>query len=539
VLGNGNVRSVFSSGVEKRKAVGALGTGSSGVNSRTPGYSLDQIGWQSVRPADTTNGFGFVLSKRQFDEIRTYFDRGQKVVMKAKVKTKKYPYKMNVVSAEITGSDPNAGELLMVAHLFERIGTPGANDNCSGVANILEIGRTLAKLIDDGILKQPKRTIRFLWVPEISGSRAFMYKYPELEDKLLAAMNFDMSGANQETTDSWLRMKMTPDSRPSYLNDLIGNLLQYVDQTNITTQWGNNGIFNYRMVPYISSSDHMVFVVAGIPAMQFNYWGDNFYHSSEDRSKYVDPTSLRRSGLVAGAGFYYLANAGSEEAKSLAWESAANGEKWIAEVTRQSIRLLNIDKENVHEKYKAAQNKINGALNRARGSVKSVLDLSNQKEVVALVNNLSKTLEKSSKIHSDNLKYLYMEKCSKLGTKSQSIKLTDEEEKYSKMIPRVLYKYYSEEYKGKSGKVRGLLPKESPRMPRLASFEVPNFIDGKRSILDIYNAVRAEYGNVTTSSNEHKYAYIVTPETPDVKIQSVVDYIQAMEKTGLVEIKNK
>jgi len=73
----------------------------------------------------------------------------------------------------------------------------------------------------------------------------------------------------------------------------------------------------------------------------------------------------------------------------------------------------------------------------------------------------------------------------------------------------------------------------------LASFEVPNFIDGKRSILDIYNAVRAEYGNVTTSSNEHKYAYIVTPETPDVKIQSVVDYIQAMEKTGLVEIKNK
>jgi aminopeptidase YwaD len=539
VMGSGNVRGAFTNGVQKRKAVGALGTGSFGVSSKTPGYSLDQIGWQSVRPADTTDGFGFVLSKRQFDEIRGYFDRDQKVVMRAKVKTKMHPYKMNVVSAEIPGSDPEAGELLFVAHMFERIGTPGANDNCSGVANILEIGRTLAKLIKEGVLQQPKRTIRFLWVPEISGSRAFMYKYPELEDKLLVAMNFDMSGADQETTDSWLRMKMTPDSRPSFLNDLIGNLLMYVDQTNITTQWGNNSIFNYRMVPYISSSDHMVFIVAGIPAMQFNYWGDNFYHSSEDRSKYVDPTSLRRTGLVAGAGFYYLANAGSEEAKSLAWESAANGEKWMIEVARQSVRLLNTDAENIHEKYKAAQNKIDGAFNRAKGTVESVLELSKEKEVASLVNTLSKNLEKSRQNNAANLKFMYQNICSELGTKTQDIKLTKEEKKYAKMIPRVLYNYYSDEYKEKSAKVRGLLPKDSPRMPRLASFEVPNFIDGKRSILEIYNSVRAEYGNVTTSSNEHKFAYVITPETSDVQIQSVVDYITAMEKAGLVEINKK
>ncbi len=459
--------------------------------------------------------------------------------MRVSVKINMYAYKLNVVLREITWSDPNAGELLYVSHLFERIGTPGANDNCSGVANMLEIGSTLVKLIHECVLEQPKRTIRFLWAPEISGSRAFMYKYPELEEKLLAALNFDMSGADLETTDSWLRMKMTPDSRPSYLNDLIGNLLMYVDQTNITTQWGNNGIFNYRLVPFISSSDHIVFLVAGIPAMQFNHWGDNFYHSSEDRSKYVDPTELRRIGLVAGAGLYYLATAGNTEAKNLAWEGAANGEKWISEVARQSVRLLDTDAENIYDRYKAAQNKINGAFNRAAGTVESVLDLCDDKEVIALVNTLSKNLEKNCKNHSDNLKYVYREKCSELGVKSKNINLTAEEKKYAKMVPQKLYNFYSEEYKTKNSDLRDFIPEDSPRLPRLASFEIPNFIDGKRSILDIYNAVRAEYGNVTTGSNEHKFAYVVTPDTRDVQIRSVVDYILAMEKAGLVKINKK
>jgi hypothetical protein len=89
-------------------------------------------------------------------------------------------------------------------------------------------------------------------------------------------------------------MKMTPDSRPSYLNDLIANLLLFVDQTEVRTQTGNNAPFNYRLVPYIAVSDHAVFLDAGIPAMQFNHWFDNFYHSSGDRAVNADPTELKR-----------------------------------------------------------------------------------------------------------------------------------------------------------------------------------------------------------------------------------------------------
>jgi hypothetical protein len=516
-----------------------LGTGSSGINRGYPGALPTQIGWQSVRPQKDDKGFGFVLSKQQHDEIRSYLDRNRKVVMKARVRTRMLPYKMNVVSAAIPGTNPEAGELLMVAHLFERIATPGANDNCSGVATILEVGRTLAQLIYRGILDPPRRTIRFLWVPEISGTREFMYKYPELQDKLMAVLNFDMTGADLKTTDAYLRMKSTPDSCPSYLNDLIANLLLCVDQTFIRTQWGTNSQFNYRLCPFISGSDHTVFLAAGIPAMQFNYYSDNFYHSSEDRSKHVDPTEMKRVGFMSAAGFFYLATAGVQEAKDLAWESAANGEKWMAEVSRQSIILLENHVEKVHPGYEAAINKIEGAFLRARGNLMSLTDISDSEEVTALLSQLTTSLESSRDNHAARLANAYHTRCAALNVEPREKSLTEQEELYRRKVPRKLYPVYTEDYKTRNANVQKHIPKKSPRMPYLARFEIPILIDGHRSVLDIHRIVRAEFGFVNTSSDEFKYAYVITPSSPDVKLQSVVDYITAMEKAGLVAIEEK
>ena len=535
VLGNSSVGNVFNRAVNQFGAVGALGTGSAGVSRNTAGYTLDQIGWQSVRPSEETGGFGFVLSLRQFTELRNYLERGTRVVMRAHVKTRRVPYRMNVISAEIPGSDPSAGELLFVAHAFERIATPGANDNCSGVATVLEIGRTLERLIESGALPRPRRTIRFLWVPEISGSRAFMYKYPELEDRLLVAMNFDMPGEDLELTDSYLRMKMTPDSSPSYLNDLIANLLLFVDQTEVRTQTGNNSPFNYRLVPFIGASDHTVFLAAGIPAMQFNHWPDNFYHSSADQVEVSDPTEMKRVGFIAAAAFYYIANAGDDEAGNLAWEASSNGEKWLAEVTRQSIRLLETGSEDIHERHKAAQTKITGAFNRARGSVESVLQLSNAPEIVSLVENLVDGLEEIRDVQSGKVEAIYNQLCNSQGVSSRPVTLTDQERIYAQMIPRKAHNFYSDEYRAASARLNEFL-RGVTRIRGLAGSEVPAFIDGNRSILDIYNSVRAEYGNVTTGSNEWKFAYVVTPETADIDLEAVAGYILAMEQAGMVEI---
>ena len=549
VFGNTSVSTVFTSGVLQHGAAGALGTGSSGVSGNSAGYTLDQIGWAAVSPGNR-DGFGFALSLRQATELRDLVERGQKVVLRAHVRARMYPAKMNVVSASIPGTDPNAGELILVAHAFETTATPGANDNCTGVGTVLEVGRTLARLIKDGTLPPPRRTIRFILGPEISGSTAYIVKHPELQDRLLAALNFDMTGANVETTDSYLRMKMTPDSRPSYLNDLLASLLRFVDQNDVRTQQGDNGQFNYRLVPVAavtSGSDHSVFNNGGIPAMQFNYWPDNFYHSSEDRIIYVNPTELKRVGFMAASAMYYLANAGAAEARDLAWETAINGQAWVAEVSRQSVRLLGRDGQKLYDQHKAVQMKVAGAFGRARGGVESVLTLSKEPEVAATVKTLVGTLEGVRDLNTRMLETVYRERAAALGVKPLPVTLTEQEREYSTMIPRRLFKAYSQEAQKRAEQSRGAqgaAPGAQPggaappprRLPGLASAEVANFIDGKRSILDIYQAVRAECGQAVLGSAEQKYAYVLSPDAADVELDLVVSALQTLEKDGVIEI---
>ena len=553
VLGSGSVSAAFNSGVNQRNAAGALGTGSAGVSGNAAGYSLDQIGWASVSPRADKGGFGFALSLRQFLELRGYLERGEKVVVRAHVRAKTYPAKMNVISARIPGTDPAAGELLYVAHAYETISKPGANDNCTGVATILEIGRTLARLIKDGTLPPPRRTIHFLWGNEISGSTAFMNKHPELQDKLLAALNFDMTGANMKTTDSYLRVKMTPDGRPSFLNDLISSLLLFTDQAEIRTAQGANAPFNYRLAPLAtitSGSDHSVFLAAAIPAMQFNYWPDNFYHSSEDRILHVDPTELKRVGFMAASAFYYLANAGAPEARNLAWEAAANGDKWIAEVARQSVRLLGSDPAAIHGQHAAAQTKIAGAFQRAKGSVESVRSLATSPEIDANLRMLVAGLESTRDVAAKRLEAVYRDQCAALGVKPTAVALSEKEREYSRMIPRRKFKVYSEEAQKQGqgtrggappGGGRGGAPAEAPGTPapRLAGFantSVNYFVDGKRSILEIYHAVRAECGNLQVGSTESKFAYVLGPQYPDVDLEAVANAIRNLERSGVVEI---
>jgi hypothetical protein len=77
------------------------------------------------------------------------------------------------------------------------------------------------------------------------------------------------------------------------------------------------------------------------------------------------------------------------------------------------------------------------------------------------------------------------------------------------------------------------------QLPRLASTEIPWFVDGERSVTEIWRLVRAEYGNVTTANDDWKFAYVVTPETADVRLEDVVAYVRAMEEAGLVESRRR
>src|SRR5678815_3197096 len=128
------------------------------------------------------------------------------------------PSSFHVVSATIAGSDAAAGEIVLTAHLCHELA--GANDNASGSAALLGVARALRAAITDGALPAPRRTIRFLWLPEISGSQAWLVSHPDLLRNLRAGIHLDMVGGRPEVTHAALHLSRTAGSLPHIANPI-------------------------------------------------------------------------------------------------------------------------------------------------------------------------------------------------------------------------------------------------------------------------------------------------------------------------------
>ena len=88
--------------------------------------------------------------------------------------------------------------------------------------------RTIATLIRNGTLARPRRTLRLLLLPEMSGTQAYMDRYQERMDKVAAVLNLDMVGASTAQTGAYCRLVQTPWSRPSFINHLGAYVLEKV-----------------------------------------------------------------------------------------------------------------------------------------------------------------------------------------------------------------------------------------------------------------------------------------------------------------------
>ncbi|HEY6930280.1 MAG TPA: DUF4910 domain-containing protein, partial [Thermoanaerobaculia bacterium] len=191
VLADGDLPSVHRRACEERGAAGFL---SAYPNQHTPWSEVerDLVRWGHLSPYQTNNRFAFMLSRRQADALRARLKAGEKIRLHAVVRAKMVPASFDVVVATIPGSDPAAGEIVLTAHLCHE--SAGANDNASGSAAILEVARALEAGIRSGALPKPRRTIRFLWLPEIAGSQAYLVRHPEIARRLVAGIHMDMVG---------------------------------------------------------------------------------------------------------------------------------------------------------------------------------------------------------------------------------------------------------------------------------------------------------------------------------------------------------
>jgi len=361
VLGSAGAGSLQRLGVFEKGAVGVLS-----YNSLRPDSYPDQIASQTVTnptanvqagtQAGRKAGFGWSIAPRMAREVSAMLSRGQKVVLRSIVKAESFPGEMEVVHATIKGDGSSNQDVAVSGHLYEGYIKQGANDDNSGCAMTLEMGRAYIRLVKEGKLPPPRRTIHFLWVPEISGTNAWLNKHEDLSKRIIADLNFDMEGLRLSTSNSQWVLHRTPDTFPTFLNDVSANVLEFVANLNrervryrlngyrytlpVTSPNGSQDPFYYVIDKHYGSSDHVTYMQHGIPAVIFVTWPDMWYHSSQDTPDKLDSTQFKRAAVVGMGAMSVLAAAEDEMGAKVAAEALARGAERMGEAQRKGLAYL-------------------------------------------------------------------------------------------------------------------------------------------------------------------------------------------------------
>jgi hypothetical protein len=306
-------------------AIGVVGVSAIGAGDRAVDYNT-QVVWTTVTSRPGT--VAWAVSPRTERELETMLNRGQKVTMRSITRSEQVPNKDEIVHAEIPGDGSTTQEIAIGGHLFEGYIKQGANDDASGCALTLEIGRAYIKLINEGKLPKPKRTINFQWVQEISGTNAWFQAHPDKQKVIIGDLNFDMEGLRLTQSRSFWILQRTPDTFPSYINDIAQSMMEYVADISrervryrdtgyvasqpVESPNGSTDAFYIKIDKHYGSSDHVTYMEHGIPAVMFITWPDMWYHSSQDTPDKLDPTQFKRAAVV-GTGALAVLGSGSDE----------------------------------------------------------------------------------------------------------------------------------------------------------------------------------------------------------------------------------
>ncbi len=327
---------------------GAAGIVSYAQNQKTAWWGEDEnlIRWGHLETFSASKTFAFMVSLKTARGMKERLARGEKIRLHAVVKAGQHPGNYEVVTATIPGADAKLKEeeIAFSCHLDHQ--RPGANDNASGCVTILEVARTLQKLITEGKLARPVRTIRFIFPPEIEGTLALLngngrssitsitrssddtiskiqerlIVLPGLAGRIKAVVHMDMVGGGPETK-AVFHVTRGPMSLPSFVDDVAWAFAEFVNEESY--QFAATGKAEYPMVApeggkeplraeysaYSMGSDHDVYQDSsfGIPAIYLNDWPDRYIHTNFDTASNIDPTKLKRAAFIGAASGYFLA----------------------------------------------------------------------------------------------------------------------------------------------------------------------------------------------------------------------------------------
>jgi len=488
--------------------LGAAGIVSYAQNQKTAWWGEDEnlIRWGHLETFSPNKTFAFMVSLKTARGFKERLARGEKIMLQAVVKAGQHAGNYEVVTATIPGADPKLEdeEIAFSCHLDHQ--RPGANDNASGCVTILEVARTLQKLITEGKLARPSRTIRFIWPPEIEGTVTLLNARPEFAKRIKGVVHMDMVGGGPETK-AVFHVTRGPMSLPSFVHDVAWAFADFVNEESY--KFAATGEAKYPFVApeggkeplraeystYTMGSDHDVYQDSsfGIPAIYLNDWPDRYIHTNFDTATNIDPTKLKRAAFIGAASGYYLAVA----PEGVPIKEVEAGQIIRSSETEHKARQVGgEDAQNLKRAFLETESEIMASLPHSSGS--RIAEGEIRFQTILPLKILNEGLGKAQAAKGDGLLVLKRKK-----------------------EPRGPLAVFGYDYFAEHAKAAGVAT------PKLLSYEglwgageeyaheVLNFADGKRNAMEIRDAVSAEYG--------------------PVPLEMVVEYLKALEKIAVVE----
>ncbi|MFQ5628109.1 MAG: hypothetical protein ACE5I1_05055, partial [bacterium] len=468
--------------------------------------------WHSIPISDgngKTGTFAFVISTETANElkqiIRSRSDRATLGREKSENKATSILLRVDIegnvrnagkkwqLMADIPGEEILSEDIVLTAILPDNALPPFGD--CSGVAGLLEIARTLTRLINDGLLPVPRRSIRFWWTSNSQDISQFFINRPEAKDSVLANIHLGEIGSANRFSDG-MALALSPSSNTSYWNNIVASTAYYLRDINnmsrsatyrprhflrpVLSQLGSKDSYHFEIPAYFVHPIQQIFTQSaiGIPSLVITSQRSANIAAQNQIFGQLDPTQLKRNAFLATAASWYLARFRDNMISELVSVVYSQGKQNVARALEIAFRLVGKDQV---RGYALAEFVIEETIAREEEALRSISILATGSQALEVIDDFSDNFRDDLKTAKNRLKLFYTRHYERRPPKTG--RLNKAEKRALRTIPRnnpVLADYLSRKHR------------TGDELQTAFANNILDFVNGRRSVYEIYRAVIAK-----------------------------------------------